>query len=363
MSQPIASLSLDLDNKWSYLKTRGDARWKSLPSYLEIVVPRALETFDRLGVRATFFVVGLDAAQAANQPALCSIAQAGHEIGNHSMHHEPWLHLYAPDQLDQEIQQAEHYLLMATGQRPIGFRGPGFSFSPELLRVLAQRGYRYDASTFPTFLGPLARAYYFFTAGLDRTERKKRQALFGRFAEGFRPLRPYWWNLADDRLRHTSVEPPPSSDYRLLEIPVTTMPWLKLPIHVSYLLYLASYSRPLANAYYATAMRFCRVAGVGPSLLLHPLDFLGCDDEEDLAFFPAMNMPGDRKRQFVAELLDDFCRRFQVGSMSDHANAAERQSPSPATASPKTPTSDGFDECDSSSAFPAPDPAPSASTP
>ena len=41
--KPIASLSLDLDNKWSYLKTHGDPCWESFPSYLDVLVPRVLE--------------------------------------------------------------------------------------------------------------------------------------------------------------------------------------------------------------------------------------------------------------------------------------------------------------------------------
>ncbi len=42
-AKPVASLSLDLDNQWSYMKTHGDAGWESFPSYLDIVVPRVLE--------------------------------------------------------------------------------------------------------------------------------------------------------------------------------------------------------------------------------------------------------------------------------------------------------------------------------
>ncbi len=34
-ARPLLSLSLDLDNKWSYLKTHGDAGWDAFPSYLE----------------------------------------------------------------------------------------------------------------------------------------------------------------------------------------------------------------------------------------------------------------------------------------------------------------------------------------
>src|SRR6476620_1543485 len=67
MPQPIASLSLDLDNKWSYLKTHGDRGWEGFPSYLDRVVPRTLDLFDELGLRITVFVVGQDAALAGNQ--------------------------------------------------------------------------------------------------------------------------------------------------------------------------------------------------------------------------------------------------------------------------------------------------------
>ena len=37
MTKPIASLSLDLDNKWSYLKTHGDAGWDSFPDRKSVV--------------------------------------------------------------------------------------------------------------------------------------------------------------------------------------------------------------------------------------------------------------------------------------------------------------------------------------
>jgi peptidoglycan/xylan/chitin deacetylase (PgdA/CDA1 family) len=186
MPQPLASLSLDLDNKWSYLKTHGDAGWESFPSYLDRVVPRVLEALAARRLRITFFVVGQDAAIESNGAALRAIAEAGHEIGNHSFRHEPWLHLYSPQELAEELSQAEDAIAAATGCRPVGFRGPGFSFSPELLAELARRGYEYDASTFPTFLGPAARLYYFLSTNLSRDQRAERKQLFGKFSEGFR---------------------------------------------------------------------------------------------------------------------------------------------------------------------------------
>lgn len=307
---PIASLSLDLDNKWSYMKTHGDAGWEAFPSYLDVCVPRVLEFLRQRELTITFFVVGQDAALEQNREALAAIPEAGHEVGNHSFHHEPWLHLYSDEEICEELALAEEAIQAATGERPVGFRGPGFSLSPGVLRVLAERGYEYDCSTFPTFLGPLARLYYFFTSRLDKQQRQERKLLFGRFREGFRPLRPYRWSVGGEDL---------------LEIPVTTMPLLKVPIHVSYLLYLASYSRVAAKAYWTMALTLCRMTGVAPSLLLHPLDFLGCDDEQDLSFFPAMNVPAERKLSLLSDVLESFTRHYDVRPMRDHAAAIERE--------------------------------------
>ncbi len=304
MSKPIASLSLDLDNKWSYMKTHGDPGWEEYPSYLDVVVPRFIEFFEKRDQKMTVFIVGQDASRDKNREALASISAAGHEIGNHSFNHEPWLHLYTKQEIETEFAKTEEHLERVTGQKPVGFRGPGFSFSPTVLEVLCERGYEYDCSTFPTFLGPLARMYYFMTAKLDEKQKKERKVLFGKLNEGFRPLKPYQWEL---------------DEHRLLEIPVTTMPLFKVPIHVSYLLYLNQFSSLAASAYWRMALRMCQLFGVGPSLLLHPLDFMGCDDDSDLSFFPAMRQPAEPKLELVSKVMDQFCKRFEVVPMREHA--------------------------------------------
>src|SRR5215510_12789490 len=99
--QPVMSLSLDLDNQWSYMRTHGNPGWESFPSFLDIVVPRILSFLQEQRLTITIFIVGQDAALAKNRAALAAIAAAGHEIGNHSFHHEPWLHLYSAQQIEQ----------------------------------------------------------------------------------------------------------------------------------------------------------------------------------------------------------------------------------------------------------------------
>ncbi|MDD1747156.1 MAG: polysaccharide deacetylase family protein [Methanomassiliicoccales archaeon] len=302
---PICSLSVDLDNQWSYMKTHGDAGWEGFPSYLDLVVPRILDTLQRFGWRITFFIVGQDAALEKNREALQAIAAAGHEIGNHSFNHEPWLHLYTRQQTVDEIARAEDAIESATGIRPRGFRGPGYSLSRTTIEVLEERGYLYDASTLPTYLGPLARAYFFHASQhLSEEERQKRSALFGSFREGLLPLKPYLWNVGDRQL---------------LEIPVTTMPILKLPFHFSYLHYIATYSPILARLYFRTALTLCRLMRIEPSLLLHPLDFLGGDDVPQLVFFPAMKLQARLKTDRLQRMLRLLGQRHHVAPMSVQA--------------------------------------------
>ena len=308
MTKPLASLSLDLDNKWSYMKTHGDAGWETFPSYLDIVVPRVLQFLTERHLTITFFIVGQDAALEKNRAALSAIAAAGHEIGNHSFHHEPWLHLYSEQQIEDELARAEEVIEAATGQRPRGFRGPGYSLSPAVLRTLKRRGYEYDASTFPSFLGPLARAYYFMTTKLTPEEKAQRKQLFGKMSEGLRPLKPYRWQLDEGAL---------------LEIPVTTMPIFKVPIHISYVLYLAAFSPALAVRYFQFALALCRLTGAQPSILLHPLDFMGADDNQpELAFFPAMNQPFSNKLKTISDALAHLTKNFRVLNLEQHARAA-----------------------------------------
>jgi hypothetical protein len=305
VSRPIASVSLDLDNLWSYQRTHGDARWEERRSYLPALMPPLLDLLDGVGCRITFFVVGADAAAAESIPWVRMIGERGHEVGNHTFHHDCWLQRYTRDQLIAELAAAEESIEAATGQRPLGFRGPGFSWSALVLEVLADRGYLYDASTLPTFLGPLARAYFLATARLTAEQRREREQLFGSLRDGLRPVSAYCWHLASGRT--------------LLEIPVTTTPVLRLPFHMSYLIYLYRFSPALMRGYLRAALALCRRGGVTPSFLLHPLDVLGAEDAPPLTFFPGMDVPSDTKRRLVREVLSTLGEHYALVPMSVHA--------------------------------------------
>lgn len=304
-ARPLASISLDLDNQWSYMKTHGDSGWESFPSYLDVFVPHALAALASLKLKITVFVVGQDAALDCNREALAMVTRAGHEIGNHSFHHEQWMLNLPREKLRSEILEAAEAIAKATGQQPTGYRGPGFCWSTDLLEVLAEIGYLYDASTLPTYVGPLARWYYFRQSKLTPKQRKERKDLFGGFSEGYRPIKPYRWMLKSGRT--------------LVEMPVTTIPLVKTPFHLSYLLHLSRFSTGLMMAYLNTALTLCRATGTEPSFLLHPLDLLGPEQAPGLAFFPGMDLSAARKREVFDLVMRELQSRYTVLSLGEHA--------------------------------------------
>jgi peptidoglycan-N-acetylglucosamine deacetylase len=311
-SLPVASISIDLDNQWSYMKIHGDRGWENYPSYLDIFVPHVLDLLDSWNLKITFFIVGIDAHQNKNRAFLKKITDRGHEVGNHSLNHESWLQKYSREQLVDEIREAEQGIVAATGKKPLGFRGPGFSWSVPLLEILAERNYLFDASTLPTYIGPLARMYYFWKSDLSRAEKMERNELFGSMKNGLQPLNPFQWLLPSGKT--------------ILEIPVTTIPVIKTPFHLSYLLYLSRYSILLMRLYLALAIGMCKIKGTSPSYLLHPLDLIGGDKITDLAFFPGMDLTSERKAQVFNIVIATLGKYFNLVSMGDHARHLARKS-------------------------------------
>ena len=304
--KPTASISLDLDNAWSYLQVHGNPRWAEYPSYLDRVVPIYLDQMAARRLQTTVFIVGKDAAEPKNADLLRGIADAGHEIGNHSFSHLPWFHRYGRDELREELERAHTAIGAATGETPRGFRGPGFSISEVALEVLTDLGYGYDASTLPTFIGPMARAYYFRSADLTPEEREIRNRLFGRFSDVLRPNQAYRWR-----------------DHPLSELPVTTLPILRTPFHLSYLIWLAGISMKLADLYLSLALASCRATKTSPSVLVHPLDFFGGDDAPELAFFPGMEQSGDEKRALTGHFLDRLTDTYEFKTCASHLDSMD----------------------------------------
>ncbi len=102
-----------------------------------LVTPRLLEILAAAGVPAAFFVTG---ERAARHPELIrAILAAGHEVGNHSWHHDPLLMLRPVSLLRREVEETQRILAEA-GIRPRAFRPPVGITNPRLPAVLRGSG-------------------------------------------------------------------------------------------------------------------------------------------------------------------------------------------------------------------------------
>ena len=300
-----ASISLDLDNQWAYMKVHGDKGWDKYPSYFDKFLPHGLKMLEKYNLKITFFIVGRDADDDKNKEVLSEITKQGHEVGNHSYNHEAAFNYYNRKEILDELNRTEDAIEKATGARPNGFRGPGFSRSTLLFKILKEKNYIYDASSLPTWIGPLARTYYFRQSDLTKEERETRKGLFGSFSDGFKRIKPFYWNLGNNE--------------KLLEIPVSTIPILRVPFHFSYLHYLANVNIKLMSAYLKTAISLCKLTNTEPSFLLHPLDLIGGDLIPELKFFPGMELSSSYKTELFDIVMEKMTSNFNLINMSEHA--------------------------------------------
>jgi len=301
----LASLSLDLDDLWTYLRAAGRAEWQAYPSMLDLVVPRALDLFERLGLPATVFVVGRDAMGARHRAVFARLGNAAAEIGNHSLDHDLALHARTPVAIADDLAAAHDAIVAATGRIPQGFRGPGYGVSPASVAALVRRGYAYDASLFPSAVEPVVRALY------RRRMRPRSVSLPpARWREALRPIRPH-------RLAAPGVS--------LAEVPVTTMPLFRLPFHGTYLMEIGQSSPAVARAYFRLALLLCRLTGTGPSFVLHGTDFVDGAEVPDLHFAPGMRWPWRDKVALLETALTELASRFQMVTVGGHAAALARE--------------------------------------
>ena len=99
------------------------------------------------------------------------------------------------------------------------------------------------------------------------------------------------------------------------------MPFARIPIHFSYLLYLAQFSEAATLAYLQAAVSFCRTTRAGLSFLLHPLDFLSGDEAPGLAFFPGMNIMKETKGRLLINVMRVLAENFELVPVNAYAES------------------------------------------
>lgn len=284
MSRPLATVSVDVDPVDLHLIGYGHRDLPADPLVHDVALPRLLEVFARAGVRATFFVVGRDAAKHGR--AVAALAAAGHEVASHSLTHPMAFARLAPERMRQELNESRRVLEQAGGAPVVGFRSPNFDMDARALDTLIECGYRYDASAYPTPLLLPARA-------LLAWKSRSLAPLFGL------TLAPFTWRRAP--YRHAGARG------TIEEYPVSVTPKTRFPVYhtARYLMSDARFERVL-DGFVAR--------GEPLHYPLHGVDVLGLEEDRvdrRLARHPGMELPLERKRALLEKSLVAITARFE----------------------------------------------------
>lgn len=220
------------------------------------VLPRFLELLDRHRVKATFFVIGRDAADHA--ALLKRLAADGHELANHTMHHNKQLVNLSDAEIHDEIAACHCQLAQLSAVPIVGFRAPGYTISARVIKVLRKLDYRYDTSLNGSMTYSLIKRLFKATRLQDQS-----YVTCQPLADHFGPRNPF--HLADGRLTVAD----PSSGFT--EIPVSVIPWVHYPFVTSVLL-------PLGLAPTLWALRQLVARGLFVNCGLHINEFTDLSD-------------------------------------------------------------------------------------
>jgi len=254
----LAAISIDLDEIHHYYAIHGlEGRGRTTDLVYDRAVPRASEWAQALGVPLTFFVVGSDLSRSENVETLRALASQGHELANHTLSHHYDLTRREPREMEREVWGGIDALQRATGQRPSGFRAPGYLLNDELVGVLGALGVGYDSSVFSSPAYYAAKAAKLLSM---RLKGKSSRSVRGSAKALLAPTRPY-------RLGTPYWKP----GRGLPELPIQVTPGTRLP-------YIGT-SLVLAGPDGARLMTRTLMLEPFVNLELHGLDFLGADDE------------------------------------------------------------------------------------
>lgn len=276
----LAAISVDLDEIPHYERVYGlPEKHEASGLVYQVGIPRALAFAHSSAVPLTLFAVGSDTLRRENAARLGDAAALGHAVESHSMFHAYDLSFQTPSQICADVRDSLDAIEAAVGRRPVGFRAPGYLVSEALFDALEAQKLRFDASVLPS--------PWYFGAKIGvvawRRLRGIRSASMARgLSQGLGPVIPY----RPGRTQRST------GDRRFVELPMATLPGLRLPVLGTTLPWL-----PELALNSLTKSEFV-------SLELHGIDFLDQSDGlEHLREGPELRIPLDKRLSAFAAVV------------------------------------------------------------
>ena len=267
------AIHVDCDPLWVYANEYG-LNLDAQDLIYRQALPAMLALLEEFRIKATFFAIGQELDNPSFVDFLRDAVEKGHRIGNHSLRHSPRFWKFDAAAKRAEIEETHARLSDSVSTALSGFRAPGYANDPALYDVLQELGYRYEGSTLP---GPATRmmAAIFMLNG-NRSEEKSFSPLRNLFASSTmkrRPNSPIW------------------------QIPISVIPFLRLPIHTTFIYQFGS-------AYGRLGLDMLSRMKGHHVYLFHAIDML---DYPDIAQFEgkviAMRWSFEDRRRLIASIL------------------------------------------------------------
>ncbi len=302
-------IQIDVDGLWVIFQHFGIDYHDSQDILYESALPSFLELFDTYDIKATLFVVGKDLLSSTKVNLLKKAVKKGHEIANHSMNHTEGFSYLSFNEKKREIEDAEQIIQDKLGVSTKGFRTPSNDVDSDVLKILEDKGYIYDSSLMPTYYGPLLKKLKFSSLKMTRKDH-----YLGKPIYGLASLAPY----------HPSYEAIwEKGQMKILEVPITTMPWLRFPFHASFTF--ASYQLGLG----------CSLFNLGYTLLSLtslPLNFVFHTNELSVPIYEkgikrqfGLNLPLKAKQKICNYMLSAIKRDFKILTTLEYSNLLNSQ--------------------------------------
>jgi len=284
----ILSVTIDLDPLWCYREIYGLEQAGGAPiadPVTRVATERFCELADSLGVRGTLFTVGRALEDASASEAIGRAHAQGHEVANHTYSHLYDLSRSEPEAIKDEIVRGAAAVEAACGEKPQGFRAPGYLLGSRMLEQVASAGASYDSSVLPSPVYQGVKAAAVSMLGLFG---RSSGAVLGDPREAFSPARPY----RPDPHRPWKRGPGP-----LLELPISSV--LGLPLIGSVLV--------SAGARMASYLAVLAARAGFVNLELHGVDLMDLDAD---GLDPALGIQRDFKVPWgkKAEIISIFIR-------------------------------------------------------
>lgn len=298
----LSTVQIDLDGLWVLLRMVGRPTAISDDPLFASGLPRLLDLLAEHRVCATFFVNAADLDVPAQRALLTRVVEAGHEIANHGLTHR-YLTALDRDAKEKELAESTDCLRRFLGAPPRGFRAAGYAVDGDVPVILERLGYAYDSSVFPSSLLPAIAAYQRLIVSPPRPR-------YSWLAPLLSPPTPYRPATGDLYRR---------GDARLWEVPVTTLPLVRLPLHFSYGILLGA--RYLEGGV-SWALRRDGIV----NFVFHLLDFADCSSDSGLGWLVRGRRSVDERLAAADRVLGVLRHGSEVlatGALCDRLAAAE----------------------------------------